>query len=103
MTDIFPMKNLTVVATFQARPGKEADLRAALISMLKPTRKEKGCLHYEVHEAPESRGRFLFFETWQDQAAFDSHMKSQHVLALLPRVDELCTQFPHVTIWQKIG
>ena len=39
------MKTLTVTATFQARPGKEAELRAALIGLLAPTRKEASCMN----------------------------------------------------------
>ena len=99
---IFPMKSLTVVATVQARPGKEAELREALIGILTSTRKEKGCLQYDVHQLMEDSGRFMIFQTWQDQASFDAHMKNPHVNALLPRLGELSTAFPHVTIWQKI-
>jgi quinol monooxygenase YgiN len=102
MAAIFPMKSLTVVATFEARPGKEAELRAALTGILAPTRKERGCLQYEFHQSAESPAKFLFYETWQDQAAFDAHMKSRHVVSLLPHVTELCAEFPHITLWQKI-
>jgi len=97
------MKTLTVIATFQARPGKEADLRAALTGLLAPTRKETGCLNYDLHASPENPAKFLFHENWTSKAALDAHLQSPHVKALLPRVDELCVAFPEITVWEKIG
>ena len=94
---------VTVVATFQARPGKEADLRAALLGLLAPTRKEAGCLNYDLHQSPEDPGRFLFHENWTSKAALDAHLQSPQIRELIPRVDELCTGFPEIKIWEKIG
>ena len=97
------MKTITVVAAFQARPGKEAELRAALLGLLAPTRKEIGCLNYDLHEAPVDPARFLFHENWTSKAALDAHMQSPHLKALIPRVDELCAAFPEIKIWERIG
>lgn len=95
--------SLTVVATFQARPGKEAELRAALIGLLAPTRKEAGCLNYDVHQSVDDAAKFLFHENWTSKAHLDAHLQSPHVKALLPRVEELCTGFPEITLWEAIG
>jgi quinol monooxygenase YgiN len=97
------MKVLTVVATFQARPGKEADLRAVLISLLAPTREEPGCVSYDVHQSADDPAKFLFYENWQSKEALDAHMRSPHLQKLVPRVDELCMAFPQITQWEKIG
>jgi quinol monooxygenase YgiN len=97
------MNTLTVTATFQARPGKEAELRAALIGLLEPTRREAGCVNYDLHASPGEPAKFLFHENWTSQAALDAHLQSPHVKALLPRVDEFCTAFPQITTWERIG
>lgn len=97
------MKPLTVVATFQARRGKEADLRAALLELVAPTLKEAGCLGYTYYVDPKDAARFLSYETWAGQADFDAHMKSPHVQRLVPRVGELCTAFPEIKIWERIS
>lgn len=96
------MHTLTVVATFQARPGKDAELRAALTGLLAPTRNENGCLNYDLHAATEDPAKFLFHENWTSKAALDAHLESPHVKALLLRVDELCTAPPQITLWEKI-
>ncbi len=96
-------KPLTVVATFQARPGKETELRGALLSLLAPTRTEAGCLNYDLHASPEDPASFLFHENWRSKADLDAHLQSHHLKALLPRVDELCVAFPEIKIWERIG
>jgi quinol monooxygenase YgiN len=96
------MNAITVVATFHARQGKETELRAALIGLLAPTRKESGCVNYDLHQSPEDTAKFLFHENWTSKAALDAHLQSPHIKALLPRVDELCVAFPEVKIWEKI-
>jgi len=46
-------KKYTVVAALQARSGKEAALREALVKLLVLTRGEEGCLNYDLHESLE--------------------------------------------------
>src|SRR4051812_27958794 len=96
-------KIVTVVATFQGRPGKEAELRAALIGLLAPTRKESGCLNYDLHQSPGDAAKFLFHENWASKAALDAHLQSPQIKELIPLVDELCVAFPEIKIWKKTG
>jgi quinol monooxygenase YgiN len=97
------MKTLTVIATFQARPGKETELRAALTGLLAPTRQEAGCINYDLHTGTDDPAKFMFHENWTSKAHLDAHLQSPHIKALLPRVDELCTAPPQITLWEKIG
>ena len=96
-------KIITVIAAFQARPGKEKELREALIGLLVPTRKEAGCINYDLHSSPEDPAKFLFHENWTSKAHLDAHLQTTHIQALLPRVNELCVAFPEIKIWEKIG
>jgi quinol monooxygenase YgiN len=97
------MKTVTVVATFQAKPGKEAELKSALTGLVAPTRKEAGCINYDLHLSPEDPAKFMFHENWTSQPHLDAHLQSAHLKALRPRVDELCVAFPEIKIWEKIA
>lgn len=97
------MKTITVVAIFEARPGKEDELKQALLGLVAPTRKEAGCINYDLHISPDNPAKFLFHENWTSKELLDAHLKSPHISALLPRVDELCVAFPEIKIWEKIG
>jgi quinol monooxygenase YgiN len=96
-------KAVIVVATFQAKPGKEAELKKALISLVAPTHKEAGCINYDLHISPEDAGKFLFHESWTTKAHLDAHLANTHIQELLPRVDELCVAMPEIKIWEKIA
>jgi len=97
------MKTVTVIATFEARPGKENELRNALIDLVAPTRLEAGCLNYDLHILPEQPAKFLFHENWTTKAALDAHLQTPHIQNLLPRVGDLCTDAPTITIWDRIA
>jgi len=96
-------KTVTVVATFQARSGQEAELKKALIGLVAPTHQEAGCLNYDLHISPEDPAKFLFHENWTTKAHLDAHLQNTHIQALLPRVDELCVAPPEIKIWEKIA
>jgi len=97
------MKSITIIATFQAKPGQEAVLKTALAALLPPTRRESGCLLYNLHVAPDDPARFLFYENWASQPHLDAHLKSPHLTALLNRVEELCAAAPQIQLWQRVG
>ena len=97
------MKTVIVVATFVARPGRETALRNTLIGLVAPTRKEDGCLNYDLHISPENPARFLFHENWTTKATLDAHLQSPHIQAVAARVDELCSEPPAIVIWDRIA
>lgn len=97
------MKTVTVVAAFQARPGKEAELKSALTGLVAPTRQEAGCINYDLHISAEDPAKLLFHENWKSRAHLDAHLQSAHIKALLPLVDGLCVTAPEITIWDKIA
>ena len=43
---------IRVVAHFKPKPGKLAEVRRLLLDFTDPTRKEKGCVFYDLHENP---------------------------------------------------
>ena len=95
------MKNVTVVATMEARPGKEAEMKELLLGVVVPTRQERGCINYDLHEAPEQPGKFLFYENWESKELLDAHLKSKHMTAAFPRIKELSATEPVISLWEK--
>jgi quinol monooxygenase YgiN len=96
-------KSITVVATFEARKGKEEELRKALLALVGHTRKETGCINYDLHVSTDHPVKFMFHENWTSKKLLDAHLNSAHIAALLPRLDELCVGFPEIKIWEKIS
>lgn len=73
------MANLHVVATIPAKSGSENAVRAALTELVEASRKEDGCVSYDLYESTSAPGTFVTVEVWTDQHALDAHMKSPHL------------------------
>ena len=97
------MKPVTVVAVLKAKPGKEEDLRSALLGLVEPTRAENGCLQYDLHVSTEAPGEFVFYENWASRAALDEHMQTPHLTAVAGRVDELMSDPPSILTYERIA
>jgi quinol monooxygenase YgiN len=94
---------LTVVALFRSKPGKEAQLRELLTTLLAPTRVEEGCLNYDLHQGAEDPGRFLFHENWRSKADLDRHLGTPHVTGVLSKLGELVAEAPQIQLWHRVG
>lgn len=74
-------EKIDVVAHIHAAPGHEAVVREALESFVEPTRKEDGCLRYDLFQDITDPLKFTFIEEWTSEAALDAHSKSAHIAA----------------------
>lgn len=95
-------KNLTVIAHATAKPGKEEELAKALQSMVVPTRAEKGCINYDLHQSPENPSQFLFHENWTDKAALDAHLKTPHITSAVAVAKDLLAEPIRISCWTQI-
>jgi quinol monooxygenase YgiN len=96
-------KPLTVVAQIKAKPGKEAEVRQELLSLVAPSRKDSGCLNYDLHQALDNPALFMFHENWTSEAHLERHLQKPDLQAVLARVKQLAADPPQVTLWKQIG
>jgi quinol monooxygenase YgiN len=94
---------IRVIAHVQAQPGAEATIREALITLVRATRAEPGCLSYTLHEDPAKAGQFYFYEVYRDQAALDHHMQSPHLAAAFAAVGHLVAAAPVITPVKEVA
>jgi quinol monooxygenase YgiN len=83
---------IVVIAHFTAGPGKEAELRTFLETLVTPTRAEPGCIRYELNQDLDDPSTFTFVETFADQAAFDAHCSTPYVARLFELLPLLVTR-----------
>ena len=72
---------VTVIAEMTAHPGKEEDLKRHLLVLVEHTRREEGCIQYDLHLSDHDPRKFVFVETWTTAEALDRHSKSLHINA----------------------
>lgn len=73
------MPTLTVVAHITAQPDQVELVKTELKKLVKPTRAEKGCLQYDLHQDNADPARFVFFENWESRGLLEAHLNSQHL------------------------
>jgi len=96
-------KSLTVVAHIKAKAGKEALVKQELISLVAPSRKDAGCINYDLHQALDNPALFVFHENWTSKAHLDQHLQKPELQAALARVGQMVAEPPQITLWEKIG
>src|SRR5205085_7016736 len=68
-----------VVATLTIRPETRAELIAAAKTVIGITRKEKGCILYDLHESTTDPARFVFVEQWETMEDLMAHGGNEHM------------------------
>jgi quinol monooxygenase YgiN len=97
-----PSALLTVVAEMLAKPGMEDELKRRLLSLIEPTRKEEGCVQYDLHQSTNEPGRFVFYENWRSREALERHLQSPHLLAFGSVEKELLAEPMRVSTYTRI-
>ncbi len=94
---------LTVVAEMVAKPGREQDLRRELLALVEPTRKEQGCVQYDLHVSTEEPGRFVFYENWNSKEDLARHAASPHLTRLGTVIGDLTAEPPRILTYHRIA
>ena len=97
------MNAITVLAHVKAAPGNESQVRQELLALIAPSRKDPGCLNYDLHQAQSDPSRFLFHENWASQSLWETHLKTPHVRAALAKLGPLVADQPSITVWERIS
>jgi quinol monooxygenase YgiN len=67
-----PME-LSIIARFHAREGKQEAVAAALREQVGPVRQEPGCIEIGAYASTRDPRLFFIHSRWKDEAAFDVH------------------------------
>ncbi|KAA8731830.1 antibiotic biosynthesis monooxygenase [Acinetobacter qingfengensis] len=73
--------------------------------LIEKTRQESGCIAYDLYHDLRNTGHFVFIEEWQDRAALDLHIQSEHFQRLVPLIEQYQREdniFTHMQHFQDI-
>lgn len=93
---------ITVVAKLKAKAGSEGQLEQAFRKMIPNVRSEPGTLSYVLHRSVQDPTLFVFYETYQDQAALDAHGKTPHMKELGAAIGPLLDGRPQIDILNEL-
>ncbi len=96
-----PKEAVTLVVLLKAREGQEPLLEAELRALVGPTRREDGCIIYDLHRGADAPSTFLLHEVWESRDAHRAHTQTPHFIRWNARKDALLTN-RDVTFWTQI-
>lgn len=95
--------SVSLIAKIKAKPGSEAKLEEAFKDMIKKVRAaEPGCEAYVLHKSSKDPTQFIWFEKYTDQAAFDTHRKTEHMKEMGGRIADLLDGRPELEMMTEL-
>jgi quinol monooxygenase YgiN len=96
-----PKDAVTLIVLLRAREGQETILEAELRALVAPTRREDGCLRYDLYRSADTPGALLLHEVWETREAHTEHTHSPHFLRWNARKDALLAG-RDATFWRQV-
>ena len=81
---------VVLAVTWVAKAGHEVEVAGLFSRLTEESRKEPGCLMYQVHRHRTEPRRYFIYEQYKDEAALEAHRTAPHFLQYakkeLPRI-----------------
>lgn len=77
------MKKVTNLAFIRAQPGRSEELGDRLRRLVGPSRREPGCIRYDLHRADDDPDLWMVYETWRSPADRQAHYATAHIRAFI--------------------
>jgi len=82
-------QNFSCVAVFTCKKGLAKEVGNMLNLLVEQTRKESGCISYEVFISTEDENKLLVNELYKDELAFEAHSKSSYLSDFKKKIGDL--------------
>lgn len=93
---------IKVVARKLVNEGKVEEVIGLYYKLVEASRKEEGCIKYELYQDEEDPRVLAVMEEWECKEALDKHMKTEHFTKLVPMIGELTAKKVDKNIYNKI-
>ncbi|HKN36451.1 MAG TPA: putative quinol monooxygenase [Terriglobales bacterium] len=71
---------VVLAVTWMAKLGNEAEVAKLFTKLTEESRKEPGCVMFQVHRHKTEPRRFFIYEQYKDDAALEAHRATAHFL-----------------------
>jgi quinol monooxygenase YgiN len=94
---------MIVIAKMKAKGGQENNMEEALRSMVSKVAQEEGTLTYTLHRSQSDPATFLFYEKYQDAAAFKTHAATDYFKELTSTIMPLLDGDPQIEMYDELA
>ena len=93
---------IKVIAKFNFKVGNIDKVKTLCAELIDATRKEVGCIQYDLLQSDKDENVMVFVENWESQKALDVHSASEHFTRIVPQLAGLCAELPSVETFKQI-
>lgn len=86
-------QGLTIIAKILAKEEKRDFVKEELLKLIEITRKEEGCINYDLHQDNENSNLFLFHENWESRELWQTHMNTVHLAEYIKATEGAVEEF----------
>jgi len=95
--------SLYVIAKLQVRAGKEETVKGIIQELVEPTKKEKGCISYELFQDRKNPAVLTLVEQWESEADLNTHLGLPHMQKIFAQLPELLAAPPEIINYKKLA
>jgi quinol monooxygenase YgiN len=78
-----------VVSKSIVKADKIAEYKQQVVRLIEETRKESGCISYDLCQDIDNSNILTFIEKWESKQHLDEHMKTAHFMEIVPMLKDL--------------
>jgi len=93
---------IKIVAKSVVKDGEKDQYLKVAKELIEKSKKEEGCISYELFEDINDASVLTFIEEWKDSDAINSHNNSEHFTRIVPLLGELRIGKGEVNIYKEI-
>lgn len=85
---------ITMISHIEALPDEIDTVKSVLAKMVEPTRKEPGCVRYNMYQNQSNPAIFTFIHEWETEEAMNAHILSGHFNETAGKLKDLMARNP---------
>ena len=94
---------IKVVAKFTIKAENVEEFKKTSTELIDKTRKETGCITYELFQDFTDSNILAFIEEWDNVEALTKHTKTEHFIRIVPQLEMLKDKATEMNIYNLIS
>ncbi len=93
---------IKVVAKQTIKEDMIESCKKVISGLVEETRKEEGCISYELYQDIKKKNILTFIEEWESTDALKRHMNTKHFLEATPKISAMQEKEEEINVYSVV-
>ena len=93
---------ITIVAKSLIKQGKTEEFKILAQKLINESRKESGCISYNLYEDSNNCNILTFIEEWENKDVINIHNNSEHFTSIVPKFADLRESNTEINLYKTV-